>query len=92
MNVETGEQDTKYVKKSGRKAPKKADHAHDYVRVVTWMRVRRFDGSVSETPAKFSLPPKCVDCGATKRWAGNLDCTEIEVSPREYQVLKEESV
>lgn len=86
-----GWQETRYVKKSVKATPRKANHAHDYIRVVAWMRFRRFDGSMSEAPIKFSLPPKCADCGATKRWSRSLNCIEVEVSPQEYNRLKEEA-
>lgn len=86
-----GEQETRYVKKAVKATPRKANHAHNYIRVVTWMPVRRLDGSESKAKYMFSLTPKCADCGATKRWSRNLNCIEVEVSPQEYNRLKEEA-
>ena len=85
-----GEIPTRYVKPSRRATPVKADHAHEYVRVVTWNRIRRFDGSVSVEKYKFDLPVACLVCGHVKRRARNSEAVEVEVSLQEFQQIKSE--
>ena len=85
-----GEIPTRYVKPSRKATPAKADHAHEYVRVVTWNRIRRFNGSVSAEKYKFALPVACLVCGYVKRRVRNPEAVEVEVSPQEFQQIERE--
>ena len=85
-----GEIPTRYVKPSRKATPAKADHAHEYVRVVTWNRVQRFGGSVSVEKHKFVLPVACLVCGHVKLRVRNLEVVEVEVSLQEFQQIKSE--
>lgn len=86
--MDTDEQNTRYVKGSQRSTPKKADHEHEYIQVVTWQYIRYGDGTVSERKHRFSLPPECVVCGATKRLSRRLACVEVEVTWAEFNTIK----
>lgn len=81
-----GENDTPYVKGSTRTTPSKADHRHEYVRAVTYMRVRRFDGSVSAEKYRFTAPDECIICGHRSR--RRTEAVEVEVSPVEFRKIK----
>jgi hypothetical protein len=86
------EQDVRYVKGSQKTPPTKADHKHEYIRPFAMLRLRRFDGTVTEEKYKSYLRASCVECGYVRRtW--NHDALEVEVSPEEYRRLrkKEES-
>lgn len=43
-----GENDSPYVKGSTRTTPSKTNHKHEYVRAVTYMRIVRFNGGLSD--------------------------------------------
>ena len=80
------ENDTRYVKTSRKVTPPKADHKHEYVRAVTYMYIRRFDGSVTEDKHRFTAPDVCVECGHRSR--SRTEAVEVEVSPAEYLKIK----
>src|SRR5690606_40014029 len=78
--------DTKHVKRAEKDVPTKADNKHEYIRVFCWSKILRSDGTLSKDLYKFTLYPKCVECGAVKiRHARNV--TEVEVSLTEYKGL-----
>lgn len=82
------EQETPHVKGSQKATPPKADHKHEYFRTIAWNYIRRFNGTVSDTKYKFSLPATCIDCGHVNRKAYST-AVEIEVTPKEYRKLSE---
>ena len=78
------EADTRYVKPARKVTPSKADHAHEYIRAVTYMHMRRFDGSVSAEKHRYTLRDECVICG--HRYVGrNPKAVEVEITPAEYR-------
>lgn len=79
--------DTKYVKPSSKKTPPKANHRHEYFRYVTWARIVRFDGSISDERYKRGGKITCIDCGNIRRYKGRVDFEEIEVSVKEFKQL-----
>lgn len=83
-----GEQETRYIKAADKTVPAKADHLHEYVRPYAMNYLRRFDGSISERKYKFTLVPRCIECGHTRRM--NKTAVEVEVSVKEYHRIKSE--
>lgn len=83
------QEETPYVKSSQKVTPPKANHKHEYFRYVTWNRIRRFNGTITEEKYKFSLPAMCIDCGHIHRKAYST-AVEIEVSVKEYNKLSRE--
>lgn len=81
------EDDTKYVKRSSKKTPPKANHRHEYFRYVTWVRIVRFDGSISDERYKRAGKITCIDCGHIRRYRGGVVFEEIEVSLKEFKQL-----
>lgn len=84
------EEETPYVKGSQKTAPPKSDHKHEYFKIITWNRIRRFNGTITDVKYKFSLPATCIDCGHVNRKAYS-SAIEIEVTPKEYRKIKEAS-
>lgn len=84
--VDVLELETPYAKGSQKATPPKADHKHEYFRAITYMRIRRFNGTITDTKYQFSLPAECIDCGHHNRKVYST-ALEIEVSPREYKKL-----
>ena len=81
------ENPTPYVKPSQKATPRKANHAHEYVRPFTLARLIRFDGTLTTDRHKLTLTVSCIVCGAVKR-RGARDVVEVEVSLSEYRRLK----
>lgn len=82
-----GENDTPYVKTSRKITPTKADHRHEYVRAVTYMRIVRSNGALSAEKYRFTAPDECIICG--HRYVGrNPNAVEVEVSPAEFRKIK----
>ena len=81
-----GENDTPYVKGSTRSTPKKSDHRHEYVRAVTYMRIVRFNGGLSDEKYRFAAPDECIICGHRSR--KRTEAVEVEVSPVEFRKIK----
>lgn len=82
------DQDTPYVKTSQKPTPPKADHKHEYVRVVMWNRIRRFDGTITEQKYKFYIPDTCIECGHSPRGRRKKHAVEVEVTPREFHRIE----
>jgi hypothetical protein len=78
--------ETPYVKGSQRVTPPKADHKHEYFRVVTYSYIRRFDGTRSAEKHKFTQPATCINCGHKLRKVPKK-IEEVEVSVTEYNRL-----
>lgn len=83
------EQETKHVKGSQKTTPPKADHKHEYYRIITFNRIRRFDGTITTEKYKFHLPTRCIDCGHRNSNAYHT-AIEVEVSVREFKKLERE--
>lgn len=84
-----GEVDTKHVKRSSRRTPTKANHKHEYFRYVTFNYIRKFDGRISDKKHKLYTRDTCIDCGHQRNW--QKDTIEIEVTPKEFNKLREAS-
>jgi hypothetical protein len=84
--LESDESPTPYVKGSKAKTPAKADHKHEYVRIVAWNYLRRFDGTITTKKYKLSKPATCIDCGHINRKAYK-EAVEVEVSVKEYRAM-----
>lgn len=79
------DESTKYRKPSQKTVPPKTDHKHEYYLEYAMMRIRRFDGTVSEKEYKFTGQLTCIDCGYVK--AGSLrnrEYVEIQITPTEF--------
>lgn len=84
--MESDESPTPYVKGSKAKTPAKADHKHEYIRVIARNHLRRFDGTITKEKYTLSKPASCIDCGHINRKAYN-DAVEVEVSVKEYRAM-----